>query len=150
MVYAGDKDSQICSPEIGNIAAVTLLAEIGNFSDFPSGDKLASWLGLVPNVYQSADKLRTGSITKRGSDHARWILVQIAHAASRKRNTVFQKFYDRKKPLIGAGKTIVALARKIVTIVWHLITHNESFNDENGDGIPYQKPLILWMKSSRS
>ncbi len=58
-------------PGIGNIAAVTLIAEIGNFSDFPSGDKLASWLGIVPNVYQSADKLRTGSITKRGSEHAR-------------------------------------------------------------------------------
>jgi len=51
-------------PGIGNIAAVTLLAEIGNFSDFPSGDKLASWRGLVPNVYQSADTLRTGGITK--------------------------------------------------------------------------------------
>ena len=51
-------------PGIGNIAAVTLLAENGNFSDFPSGNKLASWLGLVPNVYQSADTLRTGGITK--------------------------------------------------------------------------------------
>jgi transposase len=120
-------------PGIGNIAAVTLLAEIGNFLDFPSGDKLASWLGLVPNVYQSADKMRIGSITKRGSVHARWILVQIAHAASRKRNTVFQKFYDRKKPMIGAGKTIVALARKIVTIVWHLITHNELFDHIDGN-----------------
>ena len=120
-------------PGIGNIAAVTLLAEIGNFLDFPSGDKLASWLGLVPNVYQSADKMRMGSITKRGSVHARWILVQIAHAASRKRNTVFQKFYDRKKPMIGAGKTIVALARKIVMIVWHLITHNELFDHIDGN-----------------
>jgi len=130
-------------PGIGNIAAVTLLAEIGNFSDFPTGDKLASWLGLVPNVYQSADKLRTGSITKRGSDHARWILVQIAHAASRKRNTVFQKFYDQKKPMIGAGKTIVALARKIVTIVWHLITHSEFFNNENDDGNPSSKTVKI-------
>ena len=120
-------------PGVGNISAVTLLAEIGNFSDFPSGDKLASWLGLVPNVYQSADKLRTGSITKRGSVHARWILVQIAHAASRKRNTIFQKFYDRKKPMIDAGKTIVALARKIAAIVWHLITHNEFFDHRDGN-----------------
>jgi transposase len=120
-------------PGIGNNAAVTLLAEIGNFFDFPSGDKLASWLGLVPNVYQSADKLRTGSITKRGSDHARWILVQIAHAASRSRNTIFRRFYDRKKPVVGTGKAIVALARKIVTIVWHLITHDEFFDHIDGN-----------------
>jgi len=118
-------------PGVGNIGAFTLLAEIGDFSDFSSGDKLASWLGLVPNVYQSADKLRTGSITKRGSNHARWILVQIAHAATRSKNSVFRQFYDRKKPIIGSGKSIVALARKIVTIIWHLITHNEFFNHED-------------------
>jgi hypothetical protein len=87
--------------------------------------------------------MRTGSITKRGSDHARWILVQIAHAASRKRNTVFKRFYDRKKPMIGAGKTIVALARKIVIIVWHLITRSEFFNDENGDDIPSSKTVKI-------
>ncbi len=128
-------------PGIGNIAAVTLIAEIGNFSDFSTGDKLANWLGIVPNVYQSADKLRTGSITKRGSEHARWILVQIAHAASRSRNTVFRKFYDRKKPVIGTGKTIVALARKIVTIIWHLITQDEFFNQANGDSNPSAKTV---------
>ena len=43
-------------PGIGEIRAATLVAEIGNFKDFSSGNKLASWLGIVPNVYQSADK----------------------------------------------------------------------------------------------
>jgi len=118
-------------PGIGNIAAFTLIAEIGDFSDFPSGDKLASWLGIVPNVYQSADKLRTGSITKRGSDHARWILTQVAHAATRSHNNVFRRFYDRKKPIIGTGKAIIALARKIATLIWHLITNDEFFNHED-------------------
>jgi len=115
-------------PGIGNIAAVTLLAEIGNFSDFPSGDKLASWLGLVPNVYQSADTLRTGGITKRGSKDARWILIQSAHAAARSRNNDLRRFFDSKKAMIGTGKTIVALARKIVVVIWHLITYDEFFD----------------------
>ncbi len=34
------------------------------FKDFSSGDKLASWLGLIPNVYQSADKYNNGRITR--------------------------------------------------------------------------------------
>lgn len=42
-------------PGIGEVSAFTLLAEIGNFKDFPSGDKLANWLGIVPKIYQSAD-----------------------------------------------------------------------------------------------
>jgi len=51
-------------PGIGEIGAATLIAEIGNFNDFPSGDKLASWLGIVPNVYQSADKYHNSRIKK--------------------------------------------------------------------------------------
>ncbi|MDD5188813.1 MAG: IS110 family transposase, partial [Methanoregula sp.] len=65
-------------PGIGEIAAITILAEIGDIKDFPTPEQFASWLGIVPRVYQSADKLHTGSITKRGSVHARWILVQVA------------------------------------------------------------------------
>jgi transposase len=64
-------------PGIGEIGAATLITEINDFNDFSSGDKLASWLGLVPNVYQSADKYHNGRITKRGSKVARWILHRL-------------------------------------------------------------------------
>ena len=72
-------------PGIGELGAASLIAEICNFKNFSTGDKLASWLGIVPNVYQSADKFYNGRITKRGSKEARWILTQIAQAAARKR-----------------------------------------------------------------
>lgn len=116
-------------PGIGEISALTLLAEIGDIRDFPSGEKLASWLGLVPRVAQSADTLRTGSITKRGSIHARWILTEVAHAAARARTNRLRDFFERKKKALGPGKTIVALARKIATLIWHLLTHDEVYKD---------------------
>ena len=77
---------------IGELSSVTLIAKIGDFKDFSSGDKLASWLGLVPNVYQSADKYYNGQITKRGSKRARWILTQIAQAAARKNHNKLKEF----------------------------------------------------------
>jgi len=116
-------------PGIGDVSAMILLAEIGDIKDFASGDKLASWLGIVPRVYQSADKLHTGSITKRGSEHARWILTQIAHVAARSRNNALKAFYSRKKAVIGAAKSVIALARKIVVIIWHLLTNDELYDD---------------------
>jgi transposase len=119
-------------PGIGELGAAILLAEIGNFKDFSSGDKLASWLGLVPNVYQSADKYHNGRITKRGSKRARWILTQISQAAARKNNSKLKEFFNRKKKSIGHSKAIVALARKIATIIWHLITNDEMYEDETG------------------
>ncbi|HPD11682.1 MAG TPA: IS110 family transposase, partial [Methanoregulaceae archaeon] len=74
-------------PGIGVIGATTLLAEIGDVTDFSSPDKLTKWAGITPRVYQSADKLHTGSITKQGSKHLRWILVEIAHSCIRTKNT---------------------------------------------------------------
>jgi transposase len=122
-------------PGVGYLAAVTLIAEIGDFKDFSSGDKLASWLGLVPTVKQSADYLRTGAITKRGSKVVRWILVQCAQAAARSHNTRFADFFKRKVGSIGFNKTIVAIARKMVTIIWHLVINDEIY-EEKGRFIP--------------
>ncbi|BBL64190.1 hypothetical protein MmazTMA_11670 [Methanosarcina mazei] len=119
-------------PGIGELGAATLISEIGDFKDFTSGDKLASWLGLVPNVYQSADKYHNGRITKRGSKEARWIITQIAQAAARTKNSRLKEFFNRKKKSIGHSKAIIALARKIATIIWHLITNEEMYEDETG------------------
>jgi transposase len=128
----------ISVPGIGELGAAILLAEIGNFKNFSSGNKLASWLGLVPNVYQSTDKYYNGRITKRGSKVARWILTQIAQAAARKKNSRLKEFFNRKKKSIGHAKAIIALARKIAMILWHLITNDEMYEDETG----YQKGEI--------
>jgi hypothetical protein len=117
-------------PGVGDITAITLLAEIGNFKDFESGDKLASWIGLVPNVYQSANHVMKRSITKRGSRLGRWILTQAAHAAAKSRNNVLRDFYLLKKAVIGTGKAIIALARKMATIIWHLIVNDEMYEDK--------------------
>jgi transposase len=130
--YNHEMDILMSVPGIGELSAAILLAEIGNFKDFSSGNKLASWLGIVPNVYQSADKFYNGRITKRGSKVARWILTQIANAAARKKNSRLKESFNRKKKSIGHAKAIIALARKITTILWHLIINDEMYEDKTG------------------
>jgi transposase len=118
-------------PGMGLISASTILAEIGNFEDFRTGDKLAAYCGLVPSVYQSAGKLITGHITKHGSPHVRRMLVEVAHAISRtKADSKLKRFYFRIKSRHGAKVAIVALARKVICILHHLIVNGEMFEDE--------------------
>jgi transposase len=83
------KDVEIAMsiPGIAFTSASSILAEIGNYRDFEKGSKLAAWCGLVPSIYESANKRITGSITKQGSKHVRRMLVQVAHAISRTRNS---------------------------------------------------------------
>ncbi|MDE4907353.1 transposase [Methanogenium marinum] len=118
-------------PGVGHIAASVLISEIGDVSDFSSGKKLAAWTGIVPSIYQSAGTLRTGSITKRGNRHLWWILVEIAHSCARMKGTKLWTFFERIKKRSGYKKAIVALARKNLTIIWHLLTYKELFVDES-------------------
>ena len=121
-------------PGIGYIGATTLLAEIGDVKEFPSPDKLTKWAGITPRVYQSADKLHTGSITKQGSKHLRWILVEIAHSCVRTKNTRLRAFFDRIFARSGYKKAIVAVARKVLKLVWHLLSTDELYEEENSLG----------------
>lgn len=128
-------------PGVGTITAITLLSEIGNFHEFSSGDKLAAWVGLVPKVYQSADHSAKCHITKRGSKQARWVLVQAAHAAARRKGSRFGNFYESKKGRMGTGKAAVALARKMITIIWHLIIKEERYVEERGGQKTVRMPV---------
>lgn len=117
-------------PGIGFIGASTILAEVGNIHDFPHSDKLAKWVGITPSVYQSANTNLSGPITKQGSKHLRWICIECAHAAVRTPGKL-QSYFLRILPRKGYKKAIVAVARKMIRIVWHLLINDEEFHDES-------------------
>lgn len=125
-----DLEIAMSIPGIDFVSGVTILAEIGNYRDFASSEQIAAYFGLVPYVYQSAGKLYTGPITKMGSKHLRWILVQVAHAASRVKNSMFRRFFLRVRGRRGYNVAIVALARKILCILYHLLINQEMYLEE--------------------
>ncbi len=120
-------------PGIGFISATVILAEIGNYKDFDKAEKLASWCGLVPSVYQSANKNHTGSITKQGSGHIRRILVEVAHVVARTgTKSRLKDFFLRIKAKKGTNIAAVALARKLLCIIHHILMNREMYlEDEN-------------------
>jgi len=136
-------------PGIGLTSAATILAEMGDYRDFPNADKLAMYFGIVPSVYQSAGKLRTGKITKRGSKHMRRILVEVAKAISKtKNNSKLKKFFLRV--LRRSGKknvAAVALARKVLCIIYHLLMEREDYQEPE---VKKSKPRIPSCVSSIS
>jgi transposase len=114
---------------MGTKSAPSILAEIGDYRDFRTPEQLAAWCGLVPRVYQSADKLVTGRITKQGSKHIRSMLVEVAYAASRTRNSRLQSFYLRIQNKSGTKKATIALARKVLCILYHLLINREMYQE---------------------
>jgi transposase len=117
-------------PGTGLISAATILGEMGDFRNFPSADKMAMYFGIVPSVYQSAGKLRTGKITKRGSKHMRRILVEVAKAISKtKKDSKLKRFFMRVMARSGKNVAAVALARKILCILYHLLMKREDYQE---------------------
>jgi transposase len=68
-----------CLRGIDTLSALGLCAEIGEWERFDHPDQLAAYLGIVPCEHTTASQRRLGSITKAGSTHARWLLVEAAY-----------------------------------------------------------------------
>jgi transposase len=132
-IFSRNDDMRIAlsMPGMGFVSASTILAEIGDFRDFSSPNKLAAYCGLVPSVYQSAGKLINGHITKHGSPHIRSMIIEVAHAIIRtKWNSKLKKFFLRIKARRGAKIGVVALARKVLCILYHLLISQETYQDD--------------------
>ena len=113
-------------PGVHSATAQALMAAWGDISRFPDPDRAASYLGLVPSTRQSASRCYHGRITKQGNSHARWLLVQAAqHVANNPGPLgVFFRRLSKKK---GRNIAVVATARKLATIAWHLLRNQEPY-----------------------
>jgi len=112
-------------PGISYYSALLIKAEIGEINRFPNHEKLVSYAGLCLQR-QSGDKEIRGHITKQGSKLLRWILVQCANAAVRKRG--LRNFYLRIRKRKGHNVAIVATARKMLVCIYHMLKKKEVYN----------------------
>jgi transposase len=113
-------------PGIDFAIAQAILAAFGDITRFSSANKAAAYLGLVPSTRQSGDKCYHGPITKQGRSHARWLLVQAAQHLDCHPGPLghfFRKICKKKNRNVA----VVACARKLVTIAWHMLKNNEPY-----------------------
>jgi transposase len=113
---------------IGKITGAILLSVIGDVSDFPDEHRLASYFGIVPRVSNSNETEHSGRIHKHGSKLGRTALVQSALMAANY-NPYLKNFYERVKARRGAGRAIIALARKFLGIIYRTLKNQWVFED---------------------
>jgi transposase len=107
-------------PGIGRHAAQVLLAELGlDMGVFPTPGHLVSWAKLCPRTIQSGAKHRAGT-TGKGNPYLKGVLGEVAAAAA-KTDTFLGERYRRIVKRRGKLKALVAVARSILVIVWHLL-----------------------------
>ncbi len=111
-------------PGVGPFTALVILAEVGDVSRFGSARKLASWAGLTPTVRGSDRVAHYGHISKEGSVWLRWVLCEAAQTA--KRSPQFAASFQAIAKRRGKKIATTAVARKLLTRAWHLLTDAEA------------------------
>ncbi len=116
------------APGVSYYSGLTLASRIGTVDRFPRPRSLANYFGLTPGCRNSGNvKDRLGSITKEGSKIARFILGQLVlHFL--KQDPKMREWYRRIKLRRGSKIARVAVMRRITTVFWHMLTHEEAYS----------------------
>jgi transposase len=118
---------------IGRDAAQAVIAEVGlDMSRFPTPGHLVSWAKLSPRTIQSGARSRAGR-TGKGNPYLKGALGQAAAAAART-DTFLGERYKRIVKRRGKLKALVAVARSILVIIWHLLTNRAARFRDLGPG----------------
>ncbi len=115
---------------VGPITASAVVATVGDFRQFKNGAQFGAWLGLTPKQHSSGGKTSLGSITKRGDNYLRTLLIQGAKAVAltgKYDNPIFL-WVQQLRERCGWQKAVVALANKNARILWAVMTRDKRYD----------------------
>ena len=125
-------------PGIAKQSAMTIISELGvDLKMFATASALVGWLGLRPRNEESAGKIKSKK-TMHGNKYLRVILVQCAWAAIREKGSRFKEKYNLLKKRMNKQKALIAIARKLVLVIWNVLTKKEVYNPLLG-----HRPLMV-------
>jgi transposase len=127
-IACADARAQLLStiPGVGPLISLTFAAEIGEVSRFSSASKLVGYAGLAPRISQSGERSATGRRSKAGSRTLRWAAVEAANQPWRPTNP-FHEHYRRLAARHAKNPAKSAVARKLLSISWHMLSRNQLF-----------------------
>lgn len=116
-------------PGIDRNPAITIISEIGtDMNQFGSSKRLCRWAGLTPGNNESAGKKKSVRILRAGV-YLKPALVQVAHAAVKdKKSPYYRLKYEKLVKRRGKKRSIIAIARMILTAVFALLTTGGIWN----------------------
>ncbi len=116
-------------PGVNERIGAIIVAELGlEMDQFPDEAHLCSWVGLCPAAKISANK-RLSTKTGKGNRWLRQALIEAANAAARSKDTFLSAYYQRLRKRMGHKKALVALAHRILIIIYHVLKEQQAYQE---------------------
>ncbi len=115
---------------VGDVIATAAIAKVGRGDHYRNGRQFSASLGLVPREHSSGGKQKLGSITKRGDNYLRYLLIQGAWSVIRYAERSEDRLSRWARQLIerrGKHKAVVAVANKLARIIWAMLRHGGEY-----------------------
>jgi transposase len=113
-------------PGIGLMTAITILVQIGDVGRFERLDDLCNYIGLVPKMYGSGEKMQVGKMIKRGRKELKIMLIEASWEAIRKDPALMLKFNELSKRM-HKNKAIVRIARKMLSRIRFVLLNRQPY-----------------------
>ncbi len=131
-------------PGFGLIFSMVILSAIGDIKRFSHPRKLVGYAGLGAGVHDSGKKHQGKSITKEGRKELRWALVEAAWVAVRF-DPFWKAQFQRLEKRMPRNKAIVAIARRLLVSIWHILTKREPYQHFDEETIAYK--MLIWAQA---
>ena len=128
-------------PGIGLLTAMSILGAIGDVTRFGASKQLVGYAGLGAGVHDSGKSHRDKGITKQGRRDLRFVLVEAARVAVQT-HPYWKHEFARLAKRIGEHKAVVAIARKLLIVVWHVLMSKSA--DRRADAEQVAFKLMVW------
>lgn len=124
--YKNNYNLLISIPGISLMTGMTILTQLGDITRFKRLDDLCNYVGLVPRMYGSGDKVRTGKIINRGRKELKIMLIEASWQAIRKDPALMAKFNELSKKM-NKNKAIIRIARKLLSRIRHILVNQQKY-----------------------
>ena len=129
-------------PGLGVIISMTVLSAVGDISRFEHAKNLVGYAGLGAGIHDSGLKHQGKGITKAGRKELRWAMVEAAWGAVRSDPYWKAQFEALQKRGKHANEAIVAIARKLLVVIWHVLSKREPHSHSTDEDLAYK--MLIW------
>jgi transposase len=131
-------------PGVGYIVAMTVLSAIGDITRFESAKQLAGYAGIGAGVHDSGKTHKEKKITKKGRRELRWAMVEAAWRAVRMSPFWKEEYEKHLKRMRKPNQAIVVIARKLLIVIWHVLSKAETDIHASEEDLAYKMLLLSW------